>query len=273
MGLAQFGLANLPEGEPLSQLEAKFLPLYLHHRYQLTAAAKSLGGVYYTYAVREAAGANPPRVVEVVPAARQREALAAVLSAISVEELRVPPRVLALLPPRAFGYDFGTAELFEKRTAPVFDAVGAATIAADLVLTELLQPNRAARLVQQHAQDAAVPRFEDVVGSLIKATWGAPVPRDEYGAEVARAVQSLTVTRLMELAANPNAAPRVRAVATTELRWLHGNIAALKSAHPHHLATLDDIERFLARPDEPRRKTPPLPRPPGDPIGSAQPAP
>jgi len=35
IALASFGLANLAEGAPLSDLEAKFLPLYLHHRYQL----------------------------------------------------------------------------------------------------------------------------------------------------------------------------------------------------------------------------------------------
>ena len=33
-------------------------------------------------------------------------------------------------------------------------------------------------------------------------------------------------------------------------------------------ATHDDIERFLARPAEPRKRTTPLPTPPGDPIGA-----
>ena len=269
-GLARFGLANLPEGAPLSHLEAKFLPLYLHHRYQLTAAAKSVGGVYYTYAVREGAGASPPRVVEVVPAARQREALTAVLSALRVDELRIPPRILALLPPRAFGYEFGTAELFEKRTAPVFDAAGAASIAADLVLAELLQPHRAARLSQQTAHDAAQLDFDEVLTGLLRATWDGPAPRDPEGAHLSRAVQSLTVTRLMDLAANAEAAPPVRVAATNALRGLHRRLAARitpGAPHPHFEATREDIERFLARPDEPRRRTPPLPRPPGDPIG------
>jgi hypothetical protein len=273
IGLAQFGLANVPEGTPLSQLEAKFLPLYLHHRYQLTAAAKSLGGVYYTYAVREGAGANPARAVEVVPAARQREALAAVLSTLRLEELRIPPRVLEILPPRAFGYESGTAEMFEKRTAPVFDAHGAATIAADLTLAELLQPQRAARLVQQHARDAASPGFDDVLRALLEATWDTTPPPDRSDVALALAVRSLTVNRLMDLAANPEAAPQVREAAAGALRTLHRDLAAGGFARwpQHHLeATREEIERFLARPDEPRRRTPPLPRPPGDPIGSAQ---
>ncbi|HYP28318.1 MAG TPA: zinc-dependent metalloprotease, partial [Blastocatellia bacterium] len=62
IGLSEFGLKNIPQGAPLSQLEAKLLPLYLHHRYQLQAAVKSLGGVYYTYAVRTASGPSPSRV-------------------------------------------------------------------------------------------------------------------------------------------------------------------------------------------------------------------
>jgi predicted Zn-dependent protease len=38
IGLNQFGLNNIPQETPLSELEINFLPLYLHHRYQLTAA-------------------------------------------------------------------------------------------------------------------------------------------------------------------------------------------------------------------------------------------
>ncbi len=35
----------------------------------------------------------------------------------------------------------------------------------------------------------------------------------------------------------------------------------------HYRATADDIERFLMRPDAPRKQTTPLATPPGDPIG------
>src|SRR5215207_1017985 len=40
IALDQFGLETLPPGMPLSLLEARLLPLYLHHRYQLQAALK-----------------------------------------------------------------------------------------------------------------------------------------------------------------------------------------------------------------------------------------
>src|SRR5215204_485146 len=224
IALAQFGLSNIPEGTPLSLLEAKFLPLYLHHRYQLQAAVKSVGGLYYTYAVKTGAGGtSPAEVQQIVPAARQREALVAVLDTIKVEELAVPPRILRLIPPRAFGYEGGTQELFPKRTDPAFDPVAAAVVSADLAVSRLLEPSRAARLIQFHALDRANPDFREVVDALVARTWRVPAPRNEYHATVGRAVQTLIVTRLMDLAADPDASPHVRAVATEALRDIKDN--------------------------------------------------
>ncbi len=274
VGLAQFGLNNIRRGAPLSSLEAKLLPLYLHHRYQLQAAAKSLGGVYYSHAVRTDDGVDPARVREIVPAIQQRAALAAIVATLKPDELLIPARILDLIPPRAFGYEDGTAELFTKRTGPVFDPVAAATIAADLAITELLQHERAARLIQFHAHHTANPDFTDVVDALIAATWKTNAPPDEYAATISRALQSLTVTRLMDVAAEPDAAPQVRAVATNALRNL---MTMLEQATPplprailaHRSTTHRDIERFLNRPDATRKRIEPLPRPPGDPIGTA----
>jgi len=271
IGLSQFGLNSVPVGTPLSLLEAKLLPLYLHHRYQLQAAVKSVGGVYYTYAVKTAAGANPGKVQEIVPPKRQRDALAAVLETIEVDALAIPSRILEMIPPRAFGYEGGTTELFSKRTAPTFDPVAAATIAADIAIGGLLDPNRAARLIDFHARNNANPDFKEVVDALVGATWKAAAPKNAYHAEIGRAVQSLTVTELMDLAADSSAAPQVRAVAAQALRELSGWLKLPASAGlnaAHRSATREDIERFLTRPDATRKQTPPLAAPPGDPIGS-----
>ena len=280
LALTQFGLGNIARGAPLSQLEAKFLPLYLHHRYQLQAAIKSLGGLYYTYAVRTADGPVPRRVVEPVPAGQQMQALYAAIGALRAEELKIPARILELIPPRAFGYEGGTAELFEKRTDPVFDPIGAATIAADLVITGLFEPHRAERMIQQNARERQYPHFDESVWHVVQTTWKVSYPGDRYGNAVNRAVQSLTVTRLMELASNQGASPQVRAAATKGLRDIaeyidyHLKARTYRTADgdilAHLRATRDDIERFLTRPDEPRRKTTPLPRPPGDPIGASK---
>ncbi|MEK6285343.1 MAG: zinc-dependent metalloprotease [Acidobacteriota bacterium] len=271
IGLSEFGLKNIPTGTPLSLLEARLLPLYLHHRYQLQAAVKSVGGVYYTYAVKTASGANPAKVQEIVSPARQRDALAAVLETIKVDALAIPPRILDLIPPRAFGYEGGTTELFSKRTAPTFDPIAAATIAADFGVSGLLDPNRAARLIEFHSRNGANPDFKEVVDALVGATWKTATPKNAYHAEIARAVQSLTVNQLMELAADSAASTQVRAVATETLRGLNSWLklpASGASNAAHRNATREDIERFLARPDATRKQTPPLPTPPGDPIGS-----
>ena len=265
IGLRDFGLTNIPVGTPLSELERQLVPLYLHHRYQLVAAAKSLGGVYFTYAVRTPQGPNPAKVAEVVPPERQRAALEAVLSTLSVDELRIPKRVLDLVPPTASGYGGGTAEFFNGRTGSTFDPISAATIAVDVTLGAILSPERAARVSQHASHNAASPGFDDVVASLILATWSAPRPPDGYGRLLQEAVQSLTTTRLMDLAANESASPQVRAIATAGLQRIA--LIAGRSATAHASTARLDIDRFLKRPENPYKRTEPLPIPAGEPIG------
>ena len=170
----------------------------------------------------------------------------------------------------AYGYRSERSELFAKRTNPVFDPVGAAEIAADMTIGGLLEPSRAARMINQNARNRTNPHFREVVDAIIKATWKSPIPQDANPALVQRAVQSLAVARLMDLAANAGAQAQVRAVATEALRVLMASltrVAATGDTAAHYRATTDDIERFLARPDAPRKQTSPLASPPGDPIG------
>jgi hypothetical protein len=270
IGLKNFGLNNIAAGQPLSALEAKLLPLYLHHRYQLVAAAKSVGGLYFTYAIKTANGPSPAKFREIVSAARQREALKAILDAIKVEELAIPQNVLELIPPVATGFEGGAVEYFSRRTDPAFDPLGAATIAADLSLAALLDPNRAARMIDFHAQNAANPDFKEALDAIIAATWKTPAPQSAYKQAIQRSVQSLTAQRLMDLAGNENASPLVRAEAIGALRGLNAMLKATPNSTAHRRATQEDIERFLNRPDAVRQATRPLPTPPGDPIGGRQ---
>jgi hypothetical protein len=265
IGLSEFGLQTIPIGTPLSELEEKLVPLYLHHRYQLIAAAKSIGGVYFTYAVRTPSGPNPPRVVEIVPAATQKAALAAVLEGLSVDVLRIPERILALIPPQASGYGDGTAEMFDKHTDPTFDPIGAATIAADVVFQTVLNPQRAARVVDQHGRDTAIPGFGDIVNAIVQHTWGAPKASDGYGVAIQETVQNLAIVRLMDLAADDTASSQVRAYASAGLRRIKAIVGPLTT--PHAAAAKEDIARFLARPDAAHKRPNPLPTPPGEPIG------
>jgi Met-zincin/Domain of unknown function (DUF5117) len=273
IGLSQFGLKNVPVGSPLSLLEAKLLPLYLHHRYQLQAAVKSVGGATYSYAVRGGDGPSPSTVQQIVPPATQRAALAAVLDTITPETLDLPDAILALIPPKAASFGSVNTELFDGRTDPVFDPLGAASIAADMAISGLLQYQRAGRLVTFHAVNQANPDFYDVLRDLFNRLWVSPIPDASKQRAILRMEQQLFVTRLMDLAALDQAMPQVRAQAARMLRDI-GEIASGSTAEKdpleraHRSALHDDIMRFLNRPDVTFKQTPPLPTPPGDPIGS-----
>jgi predicted Zn-dependent protease len=271
IGLDSFGLKNVDEGMPLSELENKLLPLYLHHRYQMTATVKTLGGVYYNYSVRTGTTTNPGQVYEIVSPARQREAMNVVLATLDPNELAIPEQILKLIPPLAFGYGSNRSELFPKRTNPVFDAIGAAEISAGMTIEALLEPNRAARLISFNARDKNNPHFKEVVAALISITWKTSSPANTYHAEIQRTVRGLTVTHLMELAANDNAPMQVRAVATEGLHTILAELTTRLNSgrgNDFNRPMKEDIERFLARPVMPRKQTETLPNPPGDPIGS-----
>ncbi len=273
IGISQFGLNSVPNGRPLSELEAKFIPLYLHHRYQLNAAMKSVGGMYFTYAMKTNNSMTPNKYREIVAPERQREALNAVLDTIKPEELAIPKSIIDLIPPRATGYDDGTSEYFAKRTDPVFDSIGSATIAADMVFAGLLNPQRAARMIEFNAQDKKYPHFKEVVDALRSrvCNFQSPPLQNHYHNAILEAEQSLLIQRLMDLAANGDASPQVRAVANEALHHTNEILktkVATFSNNAHRRLIQQDIERFLNRPDAPRTRTLSLPTPQGEPIGN-----
>jgi hypothetical protein len=268
IAMEQFGLGNLTVGEPLSSLEEKLLPLYLHHRYQLEAAAKSVGGVYYTYAVKESGAIVPAEVRRIVPAAKQREAVETLVATLEPAFLAIPQRILNMIPPRAYGSEGGTAELFDKRTAPVFDPNVPATIAADMAISALLEPHRCARLVAFHAENGDNPPMSEVADRLIDV---AVLQRSGPEASITRSTRTILATRLMDLASSTSADPQVRAQAFESLRKLSTRLATIPAGAEeievaHRRATRSDIDQFLARPDQPRKPPVPPAIPPGPPI-------
>jgi hypothetical protein len=154
--------------------------------------------------------------------------------------------------------------LFEKTTQPVFDAIAPAAAAADMVIQLVLNPERAARLVQQHALDPAAPGLPEVLDSVLVA--GRARSQDPYEAAVARAIERVTVERLMALAQGARSS-EVRAIALMKLREFAGPPPQGAEARAHVLALADDIKRFLERPWDPQALPRPFTPPPGMPIG------
>jgi hypothetical protein len=149
----------------------------------------------------------------------------------------------------------------------VFTPEAAATAAAGITFAALFDPLRAARMNAFHSEDASNPAFSEAVTATIQKVWKEPVETKLGG--ISRAIRSQLVARLMALAADASVDPQVRAVATESLRGLRTYIAtkpatALDLAHQR--ATRDDIDRFLDRPDAPRKQSEPLPIPAGPPI-------
>jgi hypothetical protein len=261
IALSQFGLNTLTVGQPLSALEETLVPLYLHHRYQTEAAAKSIGGLYFSYSVKEKDGVSPEPVRSVVPAKQQRDALSAVLSTLDVDFLAIPQRILDLIPPPAFAHGDANTELFPRHTDPAFDPVAAAMTAADVTISALLDPSRDARLVQFHEENRDNPSLHEVLDALNDVAMRQSA--------VTRATRTVLVSRLVGLAQNNDAAPQVVAEATDALRRLSARLKATTSdetENVHRRATRDDIERFLARPAEVWKPLLVPAVPPGPPI-------
>ena len=257
--LARFGENVIKPGRPLATIEETLVPIYLLHRYQLEAAAKSIGGTAYTYALR---GDGQVPLTPVAPA-EQRRALDALLGALSPATLQLPESLLKVMPPRPEGFP-RHRELFANHTAEAFDALAPAEAAANLTFAVLFEPGRAARLVEQHARDAQMPGLEEVLGAAIAATWEKSAGADLAG-EVQRTVEYVMLARLIALAANPEATPQVRAIAYFKLTELHDKLAAAERASAAYGARL--ISQFFDNPKDfipPKVPTPP----PGQPIGT-----
>lgn len=261
--LDRFGEAAIRRNWPLALMEEALVPLFLHHRYQVEAAASALGGLHYVYAMRGDAEA-PMRPV---PAAAQRAALEALAATLQASELVVPKAALERLAPRPSGYQ-RHRELFPRLTGLPFDPVTPGLVAADLTITFVLNPERAARLVSQQAYDPALPSLGDVIDRLVAAVFDDK-PNGPYEELVNRAVERALVDRLVTLAGQaPHA--QVRAVASAALRRLQARAQGFTgtgtdAAHAQLLAA--DIQRFLDRPFEPARPAAPPDVPPGAPIG------
>ena len=251
VALEHFGENSIPEGEPWARLDETLVPLYFLHRYQTEAAAKVLGGVDYTYALR----GDGQTVTEVVPAAEQRRALQTLLLTVAPATLTLSERIVKLIAPHPPGFE-RTRESFPEQTGLTFDPVASAQAAAGLTGSLLFQRERAARLVEHHARNASNPALEDVIRQVAAATWLAPKPSGLAG-EVKAATDLVLFEQALILANDEHASPVVRA---KTLETLDGLRAKLPGYLTRRLQVFERApEKFQAEPI--------AEAPPGQPIG------
>jgi hypothetical protein len=259
----------IPEHTPMATLEDVLVPMYLYHRYQVTAVAKSIGGLDYSFNLRGIKdNETSPKIV---PAAQQRASIRAVLDTLSPQVLALPDSLLKMIPPRPPEYPTGR-ENFSRRTSPAFDLLAPAEAAAEIVANVLLQPERAQRMIEYHALDAGNPGFDELVGDVLSATWKAQSASGYHGA-IQRTVSAVVLDHLITLASDDHASSQVRAVAALKLnelkKWIATQVPSAKDTAV--LAQLffgeSQIDHFQKNPAEVHLTAPAAP-PDGDPTGS-----
>jgi len=263
--LDSFSEKAIRQGAPMATLEEVLVPVYLMQRYQVEAASKMLGGLYYTYAVK-----NDGQVTtRFVPPAEQWKAFNALMSTISPAGLAIPEKLIEEIPPRPDGYP-RTRELFKTRTGLTFDPISAAESSASATLAFMLNPERAARLVEYHARDNRQPGLIPVLDKLIAQTWKAPQSTG-YNGELQRLVNNLTLRQLLTLAATPDASQSVRGVALLEIsglkKWVQSSLNTSTGLQKANLLFgLSQIDQFEKNPGQ-FKPAPVLNMPDGSPIG------
>jgi hypothetical protein len=262
--LNRLGEHTIRTGAPMATIEEPLVPIFMYHRYSVESASSMVAGLDYIYGMR--GDGRTPVMWE--SAANQRKALDALANTLKPSELAVPKQVLDAIPPRPPG--FGRhRELFPRTTGEGFDPLSPATIASDVTIGFVLELDRSARMVAQHAVDPSLPGLEEVIDRLTKAVFDAPTA-SPYESEIRRTEERVLVDRVMWLASGAPAS-QVRAIASWRLAKLGARLRAeaskgeAESAQNALLAA--DIKRFLERPAEPIKTQAPPDAPPGAPIG------
>ncbi|MEX2511655.1 MAG: zinc-dependent metalloprotease [Cyclobacteriaceae bacterium] len=268
--LNNFSANKIPKGTPMAYLEEILVPMYMFHRYQVEAAAKVLGGIYYNYMIRGDEGSP----VSWVPAEEQKKALESLLNTLDPEQLQLPQNLINLIPPRPFEFYGNPREIFDRKTGLVFDHLSPSEIAANHTLNLLLHPERAARLVIQNALDSQLPGLEEVIDELVNDTWEKPM-KTGYLGEIKRGIDKLVLQHLMDLYVNPNTSSQARAIVLFKIKelkeWIQiqqPNPIAQK-AHFNYCLTI--LEEFDKKPMETLPVVSPLKTPSGAPIGDLSP--
>jgi len=256
-----FSLGVLPPERQVGELEARLVPVYLLHRYQVDALARRLGGARYDYALagEGLVGTTP------VPPKEQKKALKALMTTLSVAELALPEAVLDLMTPPARGYERGR-EHFGSKQSPLFDPYAAVAAAASLTAGYLFEGERLNRIAWQHARDDDQLGIADLMDAVYEATWQGATPRSAEARDAVRSTVSWAVLdQLIATLDGRKLQPAVVAQVRAELARWQDKLETLREADDDRKAAAAWLELYLTDPvNAPRRPLPTIP--PGAPI-------
>lgn len=257
--LDRFGQASIPGGESQANLRRAFVPIWLLDRYQIEAAAKTVGGVDFPYALnRENSSAS------FAPAASQWAALYGLLDTLAPAQLSVPTRLLPLLS-GGFGGNGDRQtdiEIIQTAGGPVFDPLKATEVGATQTLNALLSPERLNRMEDQHAVDAAIPSPGQLFELLLARVMA------QSGSDVGRRIATTAILSLARVQQHPRLSPTVALQLAGRLQRLADELGRARGPEQDWsrgmAALLSDRQALDKAIADPAR----LPQvPPGMPIG------
>ncbi len=265
VALNNFGENTIRKGQPYSDIEDVLVPIYLLHRFQIEGAAKVVGGLDFTYALR----GDGQKITEFLDPTFQMAALDELIGTLKPEALTLREDLLQVIPPRAAGRG-RTRESFNSRTSVTFDGVSLAETAANMTCRMIFHPARATRLVEYHARNKNQPGLEKVLNTIMKETLLQRAPSGLAG-EVKRSVDFVVLDHLMSLAVNNNASPGAQSIAMAQVNQLAVKLLKHRgksSRDKAHFAMLQNrINSFIEAPDKYEPVKVPA-APPGSPIGA-----
>lgn len=253
----------LRDNDPLSDFEQLFVPLYLHHRFQVEATVKMIGGVYYDSDVAQRAQPMKP-----VASDAQRKAFEALLETISIESLSVDDSLWKFLVPKSFA-GYRNVERFQGLTDPIFDRMNSARIAADMTLGGLLNPARVSRLAMEPLTPEGLTA-DGMIIDLVNHIWQQSGTTQQTR-NLSRVLRQSLTDHLLKLVVDPAASVSAQAAARSGIeqvkRWATAPATGAGQDASFKMNLLDQIRRFELRPypDVPLPQARPVP--PGSPIG------
>jgi len=262
--IANFSKDNIKSNQPYSVLEDVFVPLYFLHRYQTEGVIKMIGGLDYTYAIKD----DGNTIVKRIPGKLERKALVSVIKTLSIEELAIPKKTLDLFPPRAFNYG-RTRESFKSKTGVAFDPFGAVETASAMTLGILLHPERVTRLVQHNSLDSSQLGLVEVLDDLIANSFQKSY-EDSYYQELQNIVNYQVLNHLFHLSSNKDMYWQVNAIVNDKIDKISSLLNNSKTPgiqKIYHKDMIKMISNFKKNPT--KFKKPITPKiPDGSPIGN-----
>jgi hypothetical protein len=240
---------------------------YLHHRWAIDTGVRYIGGMYDNIALKGESVAP----TEIVPAALQRDVLSLLMEMIQPRNLALPERLLAELAPGPDGRDI---EEFTLSTGDAFDHLSAARTLSALVLEQLLEPARAARLLTFADRQPGALTLAEVMAAVNAATWKTPARANESAMfrSLRRVAQREALDAMMILGAHPQATPEVRALTLHHLSKLKDSLAhrnEVEATAAAHIRQAErDLAKYLENPAAYAVKSAAPQQPPGAPLGT-----